>query len=117
MSSETQSCPEAIERLQSLFNEASQRATGDATATSLATATPSGRPSIRMVTVVTIDDRGAVFFTDMRSGNGQQLNDNPQAALCFYWPELHQQIVVEGSVARREEAQANGRTGMSAASP
>lgn len=87
---------EAIERLQSVFEEAHQRGLMEPYAASLATADLRGRPSIRTVSVVDIDDQGPVFLIDSRSGKGRQLEDNPCAALCFLWPELAQQVVIEG---------------------
>ena len=88
----------AIERLRQLFQEAHERGLMEANAASLATADLRGRPTIRTVSVASIEPRGPVFFVDSRSGKGRQLDDNPCAALCFHWPELYQQVVVEGHV-------------------
>lgn len=87
---------EALDRLRYAFEEARARALMESRAASLATTNLRGQPSIRMVSIVAIDDAGPLFFADHRSGKGRQLDENPCAALCFFWPELHQQIVIEG---------------------
>jgi pyridoxamine 5'-phosphate oxidase len=69
-------------------------------AATLATATPDGRPSARMVLVRGFDERGFVFFTNYESRKGQELAANPQAALAFYWAPLERQVRVEGLVER-----------------
>ena len=98
---------EALERLQQVFEEAHQRGLMEPYAASLATADLRGRPSIRTVSVVEIGERGPVFLVDSRSGKGRQLEDNPCAALCFFWPELHQQVVIEGHAAPADAATAD----------
>ena len=69
-------------------------------AMTLATATPDGRPSARMVLLKQVDHEGFVFFTNYRSAKARQLDANPFAALVFYWVQLDRQVRVEGSVAR-----------------
>jgi pyridoxamine 5'-phosphate oxidase len=80
----------------------------DTTPVALATADASGRPSVRMVLLRGIDERGFVFFTNYGSRKGQELDGNPQAALCFYWPTLDEQIRVEGSVERLTVEESDG---------
>lgn len=72
----------------------------EATAMTLATATPDGAPSARMVLLKGADARGFVFFTDYRSRKGHELDANPRAALVFYWAELERQVRVTGVVER-----------------
>ncbi len=72
-------------------------------AMTLATATPDGRPSARMVLLKQVDHDGFVFFTNYRSAKARQLDANPYAALVFYWAELDRQVRVEGSVTRTSE--------------
>lgn len=67
-------------------------------AMSLATVTPDGRPTARMVLLKQVDDEGFVFFTNYQSAKARQLEINPYAALVFYWPQLEQQVRVEGKV-------------------
>ena len=66
----------------------------------LATADVAGHPSARMVLLRGADARGFVFFTNYSSRKGRELTENPQAALCFYWPSLDEQIRIEGRVER-----------------
>ncbi len=62
----------------------------------IATATPDGRPSARVVLLRGVDERGFVFFTNYESRKGHELAENPHAAGLFYWRELDRQIRVEG---------------------
>ncbi len=72
-------------------------------AMTLATATPDGRPSARMVLLKQVDHDGFVFFTNYQSAKAEQLDANPYAALVFYWAPLDRQVRVEGSVTRTPE--------------
>ena len=69
-------------------------------AMTLATATPDGKPSARMVLLKQVDHDGFVFFTNYNSAKAQQLDANPHAALVFYWAQLDRQVRVEGSITR-----------------
>lgn len=69
-------------------------------AMTLATATPDGKPSARMVLLKQVDRDGFVFFTNYRSAKARQLDANPFGALVFYWNLLERQVRVEGSVVR-----------------
>jgi pyridoxamine 5'-phosphate oxidase len=72
----------------------------DPTAVALATASPDGRPSARMVLLKGVDERGFSFFTNYESRKAAELADNPHAALCFHWPSAAEQVRVEGRVER-----------------
>jgi pyridoxamine 5'-phosphate oxidase len=88
------------------FHNAIQRAAAhqvDTAPVTLATATPEGRPSARMVLLRGVDDRGFMFYTNYTSRKAQELNANPHAALCFHWPTLDEQIRVEGRVERASD--------------
>src|SRR5215210_1790654 len=69
-------------------------------AMTLATATPDGKPSARLVLLKQVDERGFVFFTNYNSPKARNLDANPQAALVFYWPQFERQVRVEGRVER-----------------
>lgn len=69
-------------------------------ATALATATPAGAPSVRMVLLKVVDERGFVFYTNYGSRKAVELESNPRAALCFHWAVLERQVRVEGRVER-----------------
>jgi pyridoxamine 5'-phosphate oxidase len=78
----------------------------------LATATPDGVPSARMMLLKGVDERGFVFYTNYESRKGEELAANPNAALVFHWPVLERQVRVEGAVTRlsHEESEAYFRT-------
>jgi len=67
-------------------------------AMSLATATPEGRPSLRMVLLKGVDRSGFTFFTNYESRKGRELAVNPHAALLFWWEPIERQVRVEGRV-------------------
>jgi pyridoxamine 5'-phosphate oxidase len=69
-------------------------------AMALATAGPSGAPSVRMVLLKGYDERGLVFYSHYTSRKGRELEANPQAALLFHWSPLGRQVRVEGRVER-----------------
>ncbi len=94
------STPDPISRFQELFARARLGEPQDGTAVALATADPSGAPSVRMVLLKGVDQGGFVFFTNYESRKARELAANPRAALCFYWPTLGMQIRVEGAVTR-----------------
>ena len=99
------------------FQEAAARAESqqiDITPVALATADQAGRPSVRVVLLRGLDERGFVFHTNYDSRKGRELAENPYGALCFYWPTLEEQIRVEGPVERLPAAESDayfaGRT-------
>lgn len=80
----------------------------NANAVALATATPEGVPSVRMVLLKQIDRDGLVFFTNYESRKAAELERNPHASLVAYWRGLERQVRVEGRVSRvsREDSEA-----------
>lgn len=78
------------------FAEAEKAEPNEPNAMALATATPDGRPSLRMVLLKGWDEAGFVFFTNLESRKGREIAANPHAALCFHWKSLRRQIRVEG---------------------
>ncbi|HKU74902.1 MAG TPA: pyridoxamine 5'-phosphate oxidase [Pyrinomonadaceae bacterium] len=89
-----------IKQFQAWFNDAIAAQLPLPEAMTLATATPDGKPSARMVLLKQVDDEGFVFFTNYNSAKAKQLDANPYAALVFYWSRLDRQVRVEGSVVR-----------------
>jgi pyridoxamine 5'-phosphate oxidase len=74
----------------------------------LATVAPDGHPSVRMVLLRGVDARGFVFFTNLLSRKGRELDHGSGlASLCFYWPPLARQVRVEGRAERVEEEEAD----------
>ena len=94
------------------FEEARRAELREPNAMTLATATPDGAPSARVVLLKGVDERGFVFYTDYRSEKGEELAANPRASLVFFWAELERQVRVTGRVERvsREESEAYYRT-------
>ena len=78
----------------------------------LATATPDGAPSVRMVLLKGHDERGFSFFTNVESRKAAELSANPRAALALHWEAQSRQVRVEGRVERvpDDEARAYFRT-------
>ncbi|WP_407884453.1 pyridoxamine 5'-phosphate oxidase [Scytonema sp. NUACC26] len=76
-------------------------------AVTLATTTREGKPSARMVLLKGFDERGFVFFTNYNSQKGQELAENPQAALVFWWAELERQIRISGRVEKISDAESD----------
>jgi len=74
-------------------------------AMSLATASPDGFPSVRMVLLKRVDQDGFVFYTTFGSQKAQELDVNPHAALCFHWAILQRQVRIAGPVERISEEQ------------
>ena len=79
----------------------------DANAMTLATADASGRPSSRVVLLKGFDETGFVFFTNYESQKGRDLSSNPNASLSFFWPQLHRQVIINGTSTKvsREESE------------
>ncbi len=73
----------------------------------LATATPTGAPSARMVLLKGYDQRGFVFYTNYFSRKGQEIAQNPRAAMLFHWQPLGRQVRVEGTVVRIDAAESD----------
>ena len=88
------------------FAEARLSEPHDANAMALATATPEGAPSLRMVLLKDYGERGFTFFTNAHSRKGGEIAANPRAALLFHWKSLRRQIRIEGPLSEvpREEA-------------
>ena len=90
------------------FEEARYASGYEAEAMALATTTPDGRPSLRMVLAKAMDERGIAFFTNYGSRKARELEANPRAALLFHWVPLGRQVRIEGNLSRvsREETEA-----------
>jgi pyridoxamine 5'-phosphate oxidase len=74
---------------------------------SLATADRNGRPSVRMMLLKGVDEHGFVFFTNLGSRKGGEIDENPQVAMCFHWKSLEKQVRVEGPVQAVSEEEAD----------
>jgi pyridoxamine 5'-phosphate oxidase len=91
----------------SWFTEAQASEPNDANAMALATATPGGRPSVRMVLLKGHASGGFVFYTNAESRKGREIAENPHGALLFHWKSLRRQVRVEGRLSEVTEAEAD----------
>jgi pyridoxamine 5'-phosphate oxidase len=94
-----------VARFQEWFREAEQAGVEVPEAMALATADADGAPSSRMVLLKGAEEDGFVFYTGYVSRKAGELEQNPRAALLFYWRPLGKQIRVEGRVERVSEAE------------
>jgi pyridoxamine 5'-phosphate oxidase len=99
--------PDPLRQFAAWFEEAEAAGARAPEAMALATSTPDGRPSVRMVLLKDFDERGFVFFTGYESRKGAELAANPRAALLFYWDPLGRQVRIEGPVERVAEAESD----------
>jgi pyridoxamine 5'-phosphate oxidase len=79
----------------------------DPTAMSLATSTAAGRPSVRIVLLKALDERGFVFFTNYESRKAQELAQTGHASLLFYWRPLERQVRIDGHVEKVSDAESD----------
>lgn len=92
------SLSELIDRFNEWLADAEETEPNDPTAVALATASPEGQPSVRMVLLKSVDERGFVFYTNYESQKGGELQANPKAALCFHWKSQRRQVRIEGGI-------------------
>jgi len=96
-----------IDIFQEWLEEAERAEPNDPTAMSLATVDEAGNPSVRMVLLKGLDERGFAFYTNFESRKGEELLAQPRAALCFHWKSLRRQVRVEGPVEIVSDAEAD----------
>lgn len=89
------------------FGEARQAQAPEPNAMTLATVTPDGRPSARVVLLKGVEGGGFVFYTNQHSHKGRDLDANPWAALTFWWAPLERQVRVEGRAAKVADHEAD----------
>jgi len=96
-----------IQRFNRLFEQIRQEDQPESTAMVLATTTANGHPSARVVLLKACDEHGFVFYTNLHSRKGKELEENPFAALCFYWQTISTQVRVEGRTELVSNAEAD----------
>ena len=89
------------------MKEAEASEPNDPSAVALATATPDGMPSVRMVLMKGVDKRGFSFYTNSESQKGEELRQNPRASMCFHWKSLRRQVRIAGSVTELPHVEAD----------
>ena len=98
--SEADVSPDPLKQFGIWFNEAVSAGVHEPNAMHLATATPDGIPSGRVVLLKGLEDGGFTFYTNHRSRKGTELEENPHCSLTFFWPELERQVRIEGIASR-----------------
>jgi pyridoxamine 5'-phosphate oxidase len=98
---------DAFQLFDEWFEEARASEPNEAEAMAVATAGADGQPSARMVLLKAYGPEGFVFYTHEGSAKGQDLAENPRAALLFHWKSLRRQVRIEGSVERVSDAEAD----------
>jgi pyridoxamine 5'-phosphate oxidase len=104
---ESDVAPDPIEQFRRWFDAALGAGLHEPNAMTVATATLEGRPSARVVLLKGVDGRGFVFYTNYEGRKGRELEENPRAALLFYWGELERQVRIEGTVSRVPETESD----------
>ncbi len=92
-----------IELFKIWMNEAKKSEPNDPNALSLATCNSNNIPSARMVLLKDFNQNGFVFYTNLNSQKGNELKENPKAAMCFHWKSLLRQIRISGTVTQVED--------------
>ena len=96
-----------LRQFEKWFEQALSANLPEPNAMTLATATPDGQPSARVVLLKDYDASGFTFFTNYHSRKGREIAANARAALLFFWPELQRQVRIEGTVERIAEAESD----------
>jgi len=95
--------PNPITQFENWFAEVTKDKIKEPNAMTLCTTTKDGTPSARMVLLKSFDDDGFVFFTNYNSRKSSDLNENPKAAIVFFWDVLERSVRVEGNVQKVSE--------------
>src|SRR5688500_4484751 len=94
-----------ITQFERWLNDAVGAGQVEPTAMTLATATPDGRPSARVVLLKAVEPNGFVFFTNYLSQKGREIEANPNVELCFFWDKLERTVRVHGTASRTSRAE------------
>ena len=98
---------EPIKQIIDWLGAAEKKEPSDPGAMSVATVGANGRPSLRMVLLRGIDERGLVFYTNLSSGKAVEIRTNPWVALCLHWKSTDRQVRVEGRAELVSEVEAD----------
>ena len=96
-----------IELFKVWMDEAKKSEPNDPNALSLATSNKNNIPSVRMVLLKEFNQNGFVFYTNLNSQKGNELKENPNAAMCFHWKSLLRQIRISGTITQVEDSVAD----------
>ena len=96
-----------IDLFRKWFAVAEKSEINDPNALSVATSNKDGIPSVRMVLLKGLSEKGFVFYTNFNSKKGKDLKENPQASMCFHWKSLRRQVRISGKVVQIEDKEAD----------
>lgn len=99
---EEEVAPHPLQQFDKWWQDAISSEIDEPNAMTLATSTPDGHPSARIVLLKSYDDAGFMFFTNYTSRKGQELDRNPYVTLLFFWRELERQVRIEGTVSKAD---------------
>ena len=96
-----------IDLFKNWFKRAEETEINDPNAVALGTADQKNQPSVRMVLLKGLSDKGFVFYTNFNSKKGSDLKNNQQASMCFHWKSLRRQVRVVGNVEQVSKKEAD----------
>ena len=96
-----------IDLFKKWFAVAEKSEINDPNALSVATSNKNGVPSVRMVLLKGLSEKGFVFYTNFNSKKGKDLKENPQASMCFHWKSLRRQVRISGKAVQIEDKEAD----------
>lgn len=96
-----------IMQFEKWFKEAVEAKVNEPNAMTVSTASKDGKPSSRIVLLRNFNDSGFVFYTNYKSRKGEEISDNPHAALLFFWPELERQVRIEGTLLKQSSEESD----------
>ena len=96
-----------FELFEKWFDEAKNKEINDPNALALGTASKEGVPSVRIVLLKGFDKNGFVFYTNLNSQKGNEIKENPNASMCFYWKSLLRQIRIVGALKQVDDKTAD----------
>jgi pyridoxamine 5'-phosphate oxidase len=107
MSGDFTAADEPLRLFGTWFEEAKRAEPQDANAMTVATVDADGLPNARMVLLKDYDEHGFVFYTNLDSAKGRELDHTPKAALVFHWKSLNRQVRLRGTVERVDDVEAD----------
>jgi len=96
-----------LELFEIWMSEAKKKEINDPNALSLATTNSQNEPSVRMILLKGLNQKGFVFYTNLNSPKSLDLKNNPKAEMCFYWKSIQRQVRVSGSITEVADKEAN----------
>jgi pyridoxamine 5'-phosphate oxidase len=99
--------PDPFEQFRRWYTDAEDHGQAQPDAMAVATSTPDGRPSVRVVLLRGVDDRGFRFFTNFESRKALEVATNPRVAIAWHWPEVGRQVRATGRAERASDAESD----------